>query len=367
MLKYLMRLLFTFLFAASISAQPATLHPRVVIVVYFEVGADTGDRPGELQTWVERDHLIRTIDVPGMSRTVRSNADGSELAITIGPGNIKPGVNLMAFAADPRFDLRQTYWLINGIAGISPADGTIGSAVWTDFVINGDLTKEIDPREAPPTWPDGFLSLDGVTPTDRPNPGWEDDVRHWTGDDAHANRRGNVIRLNLALMRWAYNLTKDAPLPEDAAMKSLRQRFPNQPGTAAGPRVQTGANLATEIFWTGAKMDAWAHRWVAFETAGVTHPRHHRHERHGHAPRPPRPHRAGQGRLEPGAPSSHHQQLRHATPGHHPRRQPRQRATRRLHRLPPRPQRRVRGRPPHRGPMDEMSEPFRRAAHRNRG
>ena len=33
--------------------------------------------------------------------------------------------------------------------------------------------------------------------------------------------------------------------------------------------MQKGANLATEIFWHGKLMDAWAHRWVRFETDGV--------------------------------------------------------------------------------------------------
>ncbi|MCU1324559.1 MAG: hypothetical protein JWM43_4208 [Acidobacteriaceae bacterium] len=251
---------------------PETLHPRVVIVAYFEVGEDTGDRPGEMQFWVERDHLDRVIQVPGMTHVVRANAAGTEIAIAVGPGNIKPGINIMALGSDPRFDLRESHWLINGIAGISPADGTVGAAVWTDFVINGDLAKQIDPREIPSSWSDGFLSLDAVSPTDpKGGANWEDDVRRWTGDQAHANRRGNVIRMNIAQTKWAYELTRDTPLPEDPAMKTLRLRYKGQPGAASGPKVQMGANIATEIFWHGAKMDAWAHRWVTFETDGVAH------------------------------------------------------------------------------------------------
>jgi len=278
MMKYAMPifrslLAVTTLFAASfVQAQlGAQLHPKVVIVVYFEAGADTGDQPGELQYWVERDHLTRSLDVPGMTHAVHANAAGTEVAITVGPGNIKPGINLMAFANDPRFDLRQSYWLINGIAGISPADGTVGSAIWTDFIVNGDLAKEIDPRETPARWPDGFLSLDGVTQFDpKGGAGWEDDVRTWhINDVARANRRGNVIRMNLALMRWAYALTKDMPLPESPSLKVLRQRYAPQPGVATAPHVMTGANMATEVFWHGAKMDAWAHRWVTYETDGV--------------------------------------------------------------------------------------------------
>lgn len=253
-------------------AQTAALRPKVVIITYFEIGADTGDRPGELQFWVERDRLDRVIQVAGMSRAVRANADGTEIAVAIGPGNINPAVNLMALGADPRFDLRESHWLLNGIAGISPKDGTIGSAVWTDFVINGDLAKVIDPREKPKEWPDGFMSLDGETPLDpKGGANWEDDVRQWDGTGARANRRGNVIRLNTALLQWAYELTRNMKLPEDEAMRKLRLQYAGSSGTRSGPKVQTGANMATEIFWHGALMDAWAHRWVQFETDGAAH------------------------------------------------------------------------------------------------
>lgn len=259
-------------YATTRAQNREVFRPKVVVVTYFEVGQDAGDRPGELQYWVERDHLTRTIDVPGMTHAVRVNADASEIAVTIGPGNIKPGINLMALGADKRFDLRKSYWLINGIAGVSPVDGTIGDAFWTDFVINGDLVKTIDPREIPDGWADGFISLDATGPGDpKRGGGLEDDVSKWTGEEAKANRRGNVVRLNRTLLNWAYGLTKDVPLQEDAAMKSLRLRYGTNGPTANGPRVRIGANMATEVFWHGAKLDAWAHRWVTYETDGVAH------------------------------------------------------------------------------------------------
>ena len=37
---------------------------KVVVVAMFEVGEDTGDKPGELQYWVERDHLDRIYPLP---------------------------------------------------------------------------------------------------------------------------------------------------------------------------------------------------------------------------------------------------------------------------------------------------------------
>jgi purine nucleoside permease len=256
-------------------AQPAVLRPKVVVVAYFELGEDTGDKPGEVQYWVERDHLDRVIEVPGMTHAVRANAEGTEIALVIGPSDIKPAINLMALGGDPRFDLRQSWWLVQGIAGISPFDGTIGSAVWTDFVVNGTMAKQIDAREIPKEWPDGYAPLSGAAPSDdKKEGGLEDDVRTWGGTGARANRRGNVIRLNLALMQWAYALTKDVPLKENAAMKALRERYTNRhkwESFVETPHVLAGASLDTETFWHGAKMDDWAHRWVVYETDGVAH------------------------------------------------------------------------------------------------
>ncbi len=256
--------------AAGSASATDVLRPRVVIVVFFEVGNDTGDRPGELQYWVERDHLSRIIEVPGMTHHVRANADGSEIALAVGPGQIRPAVNLMAFGLSPRFDLRKSYWLINGIAGVSPHDASLGSAFWTDYVVNGELLHSIDPREIPKSWPDGFFTLDTSRPDQRPRvpPGSPDDVGAWPQAGARIDARGTVVRMNPSLMRWAYAHTRTMRLPADAAMRRAEAAYHADPAASQQPRVRSGAQLATEAFWHGAKMDAWAHRWVAYMTDG---------------------------------------------------------------------------------------------------
>jgi purine nucleoside permease len=255
---------------AQTNTKTAVIRPKVVVVVYFEVGKDKGDTPGELQFWVERDRLDRVIEVPGMSRTIRANADGSELAMAVGPGNIRPGVNLMAFALDPRFDVRKSYWLINGIAGVSPREMSVGSAVWTDFVVNGNLVHEIDAREIPKDWPDGFYALDKSKPEEQPRVpvGSEEDVRSWQDYGAHSNRSGSVIRMNPGLMSWALGLTHVMKLPETDAMRALGALYKGYPAAQLPPQITVGANLATETYWHGAKMDEWAHRWVRYMTDG---------------------------------------------------------------------------------------------------
>ena len=65
----------------------------------------------------------------------------------------------MALGMDPRFDLSKAYWIVAGIGGGDPADVSLGSAVWADHVVDGDLAYEIDARQIPESWPTGFVPL----------------------------------------------------------------------------------------------------------------------------------------------------------------------------------------------------------------
>ena len=53
---------------AALLASPAPAAERipvkVVVVAMFEIGAVTGDEPGEFQLWVEREKLDRVYAVP---------------------------------------------------------------------------------------------------------------------------------------------------------------------------------------------------------------------------------------------------------------------------------------------------------------
>ncbi|WP_260704841.1 purine-nucleoside phosphorylase [Edaphobacter flagellatus] len=271
MVRWLVAVMIAGLVATTgLRAQEEVLRPKVVVVSYFEVGADTGDRPGEAQFWIERDHLDRVIEVPGMTHVVRANADGSEIAVVVGPGQIRPAVNLMALGFDNRFDLRKSYWLINGIAGVSPEDGSLGMAFWTDYVVNGDLLHFIDPREMPKEWEDGYYAIDKSRPEEQPrvDAGSAEDVRTWSKDAAQINWRGTVVQMNPQLLDWAYGLTREMKLPQTEPMRALGARYKGFPKAQAVPGVSVGANIATETFWHGAKMDAWAHRWVSYATDG---------------------------------------------------------------------------------------------------
>lgn len=258
----------TALAAGAIPNRP--LKPRVVIVAYFEIGKDQGDKPGELQSWVEREHLDRTISVPGMFNPVYANRDGTIIAFKAGPLSINPAVNIMALGASPQFDLRHSYWLLQGIGGVTPVHGTIGSAVWTDFVVDGDAVREIDGRELPPGWDTGFYPLmsDRPYPQPRVPADSEDDARRWTGPHLHASSRHDVVMLNPALARWALASTRNITPVENKTLSEERARYVGFQEARKPASVTIGGSLSTERFWIGALMDGWANHWMSYMTDG---------------------------------------------------------------------------------------------------
>lgn len=246
---------FLFFLALSTAALSAAdlIRPKVIVVATFEVGADTGDKPGEFQYWVEREKLTGTLTVPGLDHAVRFNDQG--VYGVVSGTTVRCGLQIMALCLDPRFDFSQTYWLVNGIAGVSPHAGTEGSAAWARHVIDGDIAYEIDTKEAPADWPYGIMALGNKTPLTPPViPDWAPKPMAWT--------------LNPALVNWAYQLTKDVELYDDAAAKAHRALYVGFPAALAGPKVFLGDSFAACRYWHGARMQQWADDWTRLYTKG---------------------------------------------------------------------------------------------------
>jgi purine nucleoside permease len=245
------------IFAAA-QAPGKAIEIKVVVVAMFEQGADTGDTPGEFQYWVEREHLTQVLPFPQGYHDLRLNPETSVLGVLTGVGNTRAAATMMALGLDPRFDLTHTYFLIAGIAGIDPAVGSIGSAVWADTIVDGDLAHEIDAREIPSSWTTGYVPLGKSTPYEQP-------LAARFVDD------GLVYRLNPALVEWAYQLTRSLRLADNPTIATRRMQIaaadPSSPAHRP-PFVLRGADLSASTYWHGKLMNQWARDWVRYETSG---------------------------------------------------------------------------------------------------
>ncbi|WP_252736111.1 purine nucleoside permease [Aestuariibacter sp. A3R04] len=229
----------------------APLKVKAVVVTMFEIGEDEGDKAGEFQMWKTRYGLTTRYPLPHGFHDIYANDEKGVLAIVTGMGTARASAAIMALGLDDRFDLTQAYWLVAGIAGMDPQDGTIGSAVWTRHLVDGDLAHEIDAREIPESWPTGYFPLFSHSPYPAAN----------GTQKAH---NGEMYTLNTSLAQWAYYLTKDIELMETEAMASLRARYKKYPNAQTGAKVMIGDHLAAATFWHGKKMNDWANAWVKF-------------------------------------------------------------------------------------------------------
>jgi purine nucleoside permease len=225
---------------------------KIVVVTMFDPDPAAG-WPSELTRWVERVPLGERVLFPAGESDLRLDGDKGVLAIVTGVGNTRAAAAITALGFDPRFDLSRAYWLVAGIAGANPERMSVGSAAWVDWLVDGDLAHDIDPREMPPDWPTGRLPLGKSAPYAQPPSTLTATMSY---------------RLDPGLVDWAYRLTRDIALDDAPELKRLRDGFSRQDAARRPPEILTGALLAGNSLWHGWLMNRWANDWVSYWTAG---------------------------------------------------------------------------------------------------
>ena len=246
-------LVLAFFVGLRAEAADAPIPVKMVVVANFENGADSGDKPGEFQLWVEREHLTETVQVRGATRPVRRNAAGLYGLLL---------ENLVPFLLDSRFDFGKTYWLFTGISGVDPQLASVGSAAWARWVVNGDEMREIDDREIPAGWPYGLFAIGSMKPNTLPT-----DANSF-GSVESPEELGMAYRLNQGFTLWAYELTRNVVIPDTPALKQQRDAWKGFPNAQRPPFVLLGETLGSVRYWHGPGRTQWARDWVKTWTDG---------------------------------------------------------------------------------------------------
>jgi purine nucleoside permease len=223
---------------------PAPRPLKVLIIAMFEP---------EAAPWIAPMKLTEAIPVPGLlpeSPALRCNADDVCL-LTAGMGHANVAASTMAVTLDPRFDLRQTYFLIAGIAGIDPARGTLGTAAWARYLVDVGIAHELDAREMPKGWASGYFGIMTKGPGEKPK------------FDYHTE----LAQLDEALLQKALALSRNAKLADSDAAKAYRKRY-KQPAARKPPSVTQCDTLGGDTWWHGDKLGEHARAWTKLLTDG---------------------------------------------------------------------------------------------------
>jgi purine nucleoside permease len=232
-------------FSATAGAASAPIPVKVMVVNMFKF---------EAAPWLEALHPDREIPVPGLPPEYPAVhcTDAGVCQMTTGMGHANAAASLMAVVFSPLFDLHRTYFVIAGIGGIDPERGTLGTVAWARYVVDSGIAHEIDAREAPAGWEDGFFGVMTDGPRQRPK----------------FEYRTELYQLDEELLRAALALSQAVPLADSADAAAYRGRYP-QAAAKAPPTVVQCDTLSADTWWAGRRLGEHARRWTRLLTNGA--------------------------------------------------------------------------------------------------
>ncbi|KAL3455398.1 purine nucleoside permease [Aspergillus heterothallicus] len=243
----------------NLSQPHTTISPKVFIISMFTP---------ETKIWhniPDFNLLAHNISLPGLSPQypfIHCTPDYTICQITTGEGEINAAVTISAllFSSSSsssstttnkpmHFNLTKTYFLIAGIAGISPHHGTTGSVTFPRFAVQPALAYEIDSRELPPSYSTGYIPQGGTEPGSFPRTVYGTEVFALNGD---------LVRL---AARWAREEEEEeiagAGLDggDDEVVRAYRAKYGTEDGRYAAatraPGIEECDTATGDVYFAG--------------------------------------------------------------------------------------------------------------------
>ncbi|KAI0011225.1 purine nucleoside permease [Xylariaceae sp. FL0662B] len=248
-------LLFGYLAAISLIGSLATarwispIAPKVLIVTFYNDECDiylNNSSGNESLDFRAKQHRIPfgNPQFPYMHCT----SDDAVCMVTVGEGIIQAAATTMALITDPMLDLRETYWVLTGIAGGAPDQVTLNSITLARFSVQVVMQHEIDAREMPANFSTGYFPQGAQSP--------EDDWGYVYNSE--------VYELNTNLREAAAKMIDPSQIVDTAEAQSYRANYAGDPKyqAAASPPKVVNCDVATsDTWWTGTLLaEAFAER-----------------------------------------------------------------------------------------------------------
>ena len=205
---------------------------KVVIVTAF---------PPELETWIRLLPLSEELPFPQspIGSALRLHRSLGVLGIVSGMGPFRAATSVLALGYDDRFDLRQSYWIVAGIAGVDPRHGSIGSVFLPERLIGSG----------------GDYFVDGVGHV--PHNRTDADYSPPFPTARAAVMRGMLHELHPPLVARALAIVSAVTLPDTRRLREARDGYVELAARRA-PSIARGDSLTGGSFWVGRTSTEWA-------------------------------------------------------------------------------------------------------------
>lgn len=198
----------------AVETEPLGLRALVLPAFVGEPG-----EPCERRRWLNGYEFEESRSIPGLQHPLQYTRGGIGIVPT-GMGKAEAAATTAVLCTSPRLDLRETFILSVGVAGIAPSMGTLGSVFLADSIVDWDQKYRLDPTEPEPV---------GLLPY---------------------RRRDPVYRLNEDLMADVMAAVDGLPLADDAQLTTKRDWY-DQPAARAEPAIGVGTTVSSDEYWHG--------------------------------------------------------------------------------------------------------------------
>ncbi|KAH6847526.1 purine nucleoside permease [Chaetomium sp. MPI-CAGE-AT-0009] len=234
------------LVSAGVIRRTDIIKPKIMIISMFAPEATIWQR--NLPRTPLGDLHALNLTLPGLSMlhpTIHCTATGAICQLTTGEGEINAASSTAALALSPRFDLRQTYFLVAGIAGVNPRRATLGGVALARYAVQVALQHELDAREMPDGFETGYVPFGAAEPYADPG--------IWYGTE--------VMELNGGLRDRAFEFARRGELVDSEDAVAYRGRYGTRMGEevhdhpfaagVGGPEVVKCDAATSDVYYSG--------------------------------------------------------------------------------------------------------------------
>lgn len=163
---------------------------------------------------------------------------------------------MTALTFSPLFNFTLTYFLIAGIAGVSPKVATLGSVTFARYAVQVALQYEFDAREIPANFTTGYVPQGSTSPTQYPQSIYGTEV----------------FEVNDALRQLAIGFARTATLNDSSAAMAYRANYASADVYTAGsvgPTVVACDVATSDVYFSGTLLSETFENTTALFTNGT--------------------------------------------------------------------------------------------------
>ncbi|KAF2802287.1 NUP-domain-containing protein [Mytilinidion resinicola] len=226
--------------------------PKVFIISMF---------PPEAEVWwgiPEFDLLAKNVTVHGFSplfQEAHCTADGEICQLITGESEINAAVTISSLVASSKFDLKSTYFMVAGIAGVNPKVATLGSVTFARYAVQVALQYEFDIRDIPDNFTTGYVPQGSTVPDEYPQSIYGTEV----------------FEVNADLRSLAVGFASAAKLNDSADAVAYRANYLSTPYYAAGaaaPSVVECDVATSDVYYSGTLLSEAMENYTTLVTNG---------------------------------------------------------------------------------------------------